>query len=260
MIRDVSPYNREFLARRAVLAWMGAAATAAFVAACGGGSKKTATPTTTSTTATSSTTTSAAAQPGSTATTTARGSVTPGSCVLAPEQTEGPYYIAGEPNRRDITEGRPGLPLRLDLKVVRAANCAAVPGSTVEIWHADAGGDYSGFGGGASSRTFLRGQQTADGDGKVTFNTIYPGWYQGRAVHIHVKVHNGGRTVHTGQLYFDDSASQAVYSQAPYNSRSGQFLRNSQDGIYGSGGARSTVQVSQDGSGYVGTLTVGIAQ
>ena len=142
---------------------------------------------------------------------------------------------------------------------MRAANCAAVAGSTVEIWHADAGGDYSGFGGGTSSRTFLRGQQTAGSDGKVTFNTIYPGWYQGRAMHIHVKVHNGGRTVHTGQLYFDDSVSRSVYGKAPYNARSGQFLTNSQDGIYRNGGAQSTVQVRQEGSGYVGTLNLGIA-
>ena len=180
--------------------------------------------------------------------------------MLAPEQTEGPYYIAGEPNRSDVTEGRPGVPLRLELTAARAANCAPVPGATVEIWHADAGGDYSGFGGGASSRTFLRGAQTAGSDGKAVFRTIYPGWYQGRAVHIHVKVHVGGSTVHTGQLYFDDDISRAVYTRAPYNARSGQWLTNSQDGIYANGGRQSTLSIGQDGNGYVGTMTLGIRQ
>ena len=178
--------------------------------------------------------------------------------MLAPEQTEGPYYIAGEPNRSDVTEGRPGVPLRLELTVALAANCAPVSGAIVEIWHADAGGDYSGFGGGASSRRFLRGAQTAGTDGKVVFRTIYPGWYQGRAVHIHVKVHAGGSTVHTGQLYFDDGVSREVYARPPYNTRSGQWLTNSQDGIYRSGGAQSTLTVRQDGDGYVGSITLGL--
>src|SRR5438552_999810 len=83
-------------------------------------------------------------------------------CVLAPEQTEGPYYIAGELVRRDITEGRPGTPLVLRAAVVDASTCSAIHGAAVDIWHADALGAYSGFGAGASSRTFMRGIQRTD--------------------------------------------------------------------------------------------------
>src|SRR2546421_8798988 len=53
-------------------------------------------------------------------------------CVLTPEQTEGPYYIAGEKVRRTITDGRPGTPLTLHLQVVNArpASRSRAPRST----------------------------------------------------------------------------------------------------------------------------------
>ena len=127
------------------------------------------------------------------------------SCILTPELTEGPYYIAGEKLRRKITEGRPGSPLLLRLSVVDATTCRPIKGAAVDIWHADAGGVYSGFGSGAASRTFMRGIQRTDGTGLAAFQTVYPGWYQGRTVHIHVKVHVGGNVVHTGQLFFPDT-------------------------------------------------------
>src|SRR5437588_838015 len=110
------------------------------------------------------------------------------SCVLTPEMTEGPYYISGEKLRRKITEGRPGTRLDLHLSVVDATSCRPIAGAVVDIWHADAGGVYSGFGAGASSRTFMRGVQKTDKTGLAVFRTVYPGWYQGRTVHIHVKV------------------------------------------------------------------------
>src|SRR5207247_1042724 len=87
------------------------------------------------------------------------------SCVLAPEQTEGPYYIADEKLRRNITEGKPGTPLTLNLRVVEASTCKAIKGAVVDIWHADASGVYSGFGQGSSNRTFLRGIQKTDAAG-----------------------------------------------------------------------------------------------
>jgi protocatechuate 3,4-dioxygenase beta subunit len=124
------------------------------------------------------------------------------SCVLTPEQTEGPYYIANEAVRRNITEGRPGIPLLLRAFVVNASTCKAIKSAAVDIWHADAGGVYSGFGSGGASRTFMRGIQRTNAKGLALFRTVYPGWYQGRTVHIHVKVHLGGNVVHTGQLYF----------------------------------------------------------
>src|SRR2546425_510648 len=84
----------------------------------------------------------------------------------------------------------------------------------------------------ASSRTFLRGIQMADADGKVDFRTLYPGWYQGRSVHIHVKVNVGGAAVHTGQLFFDEKVTDAVYAHPPYSSRAGQRTTNAQDSIF----------------------------
>jgi len=109
------------------------------------------------------------------------------ACVLTPEQTEGPYYIAGEKRRRNITEGRPGVPLLLRLKVVDASTCRPIVGAAVDIWHADALGVYSGFGAGRKNRTAMRGVQRTDRTGLARFRSVYPGWYQGRTVHIHVK-------------------------------------------------------------------------
>ena len=87
------------------------------------------------------------------------------TCVLTPELTEGPYYIAGEKVRRDIRDGRPGTVLTLRLRVLNVATCGPIKNAAVDIWHADAAGDYSGFGAGASSRTFMRGIQRTDADG-----------------------------------------------------------------------------------------------
>src|SRR6266516_3308335 len=103
------------------------------------------------------------------------------SCVLTPEQTEGPYYLANEKLRRDITEGRPGVPLLLRLRVVDASTCKPIKGAAVDVWHADAVGVYSGFGSGSGSRTFMRGIQRTDANGLARFRSVYPGWYQGRA-------------------------------------------------------------------------------
>lgn len=191
------------------------------------------------------------------------------SCLLTPEQTEGPYYIANERVRRDITEHRPGTPLALRLKVVNASTCRPIKGAMVEVWHCDSGGLYSGFigasagGPGGSSqptdkRTFLRRGQRSDATGTATFKTIYPGWYRGRTVHIHVKVHVGGNVVHTGQLYFEDTTTDAAYAKAPYSKRPGRDTRNASDGIYGQGGAASTLRLARTSSGYVGTLTIGV--
>ena len=119
------------------------------------------------------------------------------ACVLTPEMTEGPYYLPGEKVRRNITEGRPGTPLTLKLKVVNVSTCKAIKGAAVDIWHADAGGTYSGVQDSVGT-TFMRGIQPTDAKGVAQFLTVYPGWYQGRTVHIHVKVHLGGNVVHTG--------------------------------------------------------------
>jgi protocatechuate 3,4-dioxygenase beta subunit len=234
--------------RRRAIALMGAAGLAAVAAACSRDSAST---------LPGASQTAAAGGSGSTAGG-GGGGTGPVSCVLTPEQTEGPYYLPNEAIRSDITEGLPGTPLRLALTVADATSCRPIPKATVEVWHADAAGDYSGFGGGASSTTFLRGGQITDDAGKVGIHTIYPGWYQGRTVHIHVKVHVGGDVVHTGQLYFDDARTDRVYAASPYDDRPGPRTLNDQDAIYANGGAQSTLAVAKNGDGYVGSMTMGV--
>lgn len=172
--------------------------------------------------------------------------------------TEGPYYLSGEAVRTDITDGHPGTPLRLAFTVVDVTTCAPIPNAMIDVWHADAAGNYSGFGSTSSNRTFLRGTQVTDARGKAGFNTIYPGWYQGRATHVHLKIHVGGNAVHTGQLFLDEATNQAVYASAPYTGHAGTRTLNSQDGIYASGGAQSMPMLTREGSGYVGTITLGV--
>jgi protocatechuate 3,4-dioxygenase beta subunit len=120
-------------------------------------------------------------------------------------------YLDLDKVRRDVTEGKPGLRLDLRVKIVNARTCKPLDDVAVEIWHADAGGTYSGFAQeGTEGKTYLRGVQMTGERGVVQFRTVYPGWYQGRAIHIHLKVHVGGRTVHTGQLFFRESANDRV--------------------------------------------------
>jgi protocatechuate 3,4-dioxygenase beta subunit len=183
------------------------------------------------------------------------------SCILTPELTEGPYYIEGEKLRRNITEGKAGVPLTLRLRVVDASTCKPIKGAAVDIWHADAVGVYSGFGSGARSRTFLRGIQRTDANGIAVFRTIYPGWYRGRAVHIHLKVHVGGSVVHTGQLFFPDTLTDRVYRRTPYKSRPGRTNRNANDSIFVNGGKKSVLSLRGDGGrGYVGSITMGVSR
>lgn len=179
-------------------------------------------------------------------------------CVLTPEMSEGPFYLDLNMIRKDITEGRPGTPLTLDLTVVDAERCMPLKDAAVHVWHTDAAGAYSGVGGSARGSTFMRGIQVTDAEGKATFDTIYPGWYQGRAVHIHVKVSTGGNEVHTGQLFFPDDISSAVYESGPYADRGEMDTTNRSDGLFNRGGSESTLNVSRNGDSYTGTLTLGV--
>ena len=179
------------------------------------------------------------------------------ACVLAPEATEGPFYLDDARVRRNITEGRPGTPLMLRLKVVDASSCRAIRNASVDVWHCDAGGAYSGTGGEADER-FLRGVQRTDAKGLAVFRTIYPGWYPGRTVHVHVMVHVAGNVVHTGQLYFPDALTDRVFRRAPYRRRPGRTTRNAADSIYRNGGRLSTLALRRSRPGYVGSITMGI--
>jgi protocatechuate 3,4-dioxygenase beta subunit len=149
-------------------------------------------------------------------------------CVLTPEQEEGPFYIDFARVRRDIVEDRPGVPLALAIAVVDSNTCKPIRNAAVDIWHCDALGIYSGEPSeGSVGRTFLRGIQLTDGDGRVEFTTIYPGQYPGRTTHIHVKVHvggqrakgaySGGHVSHIGQLFTDDRRDAEVFALAPYD-------------------------------------------
>ena len=180
-------------------------------------------------------------------------------CVLTPELTEGPYYVPGEKLRHDVTEGKPGRPLLLRLGVLDASRCTPIAAATVEIWHCDALGVYSGAIAGNPGTNFLRGGQRTDAHGIAWFATIYPGWYPGRAVHIHVKVHVGGAVVHTGQLFFPAAVTDAVYVRAPYEAHGRHpDTTNAADAIYRNGGNRGMLAVKPSGKGYTASITMGV--
>jgi protocatechuate 3,4-dioxygenase beta subunit len=206
---------------------------------------------------------------------TAAGTTPDATCALTPEVTAGPFYIANHLTRRNITENQPGLPLALDLTVQDASTCKPIAGADVEVWHANAQGLYSGYGGSSapgpapgggpatpnSASRFLRGHQKSDTNGKAIFDTIYPGWYMGRAPHIHVKVHVGGSVVHTGQLFFDDRTSDAVYRTAPYSSHGQPDTTDAQDSIYAqAGGSAAQVKLTKrsNGNGYNAAIALGV--
>ena len=178
-------------------------------------------------------------------------------CRAWPEQEEGPYHGNAQPLRRDVVEDRPGAPLRVGIRLV-GQDGAVLRHAEVEIWHCDAFGRYSGFPPPDPSsvvtaetaprpeylpgETFLRGRQRTDAAGVVEFRTIYPGWYPGRTVHIHVSVHTRG-AVFTSQLYFPDSLTDDVFAQAPYRERPRRDTRNENDEIFPTGGEPALLEV-----------------
>jgi protocatechuate 3,4-dioxygenase beta subunit len=187
-------------------------------------------------------------------------------CALTPEQTAGPFYLAGDLARRQITEGKAGLALVVQLQVVQLPGCKPMADRPVDIWHADHQGWYSGFPGqGAgdidtTGQTFLRGTQMSDSQGGVSFNTVYPGWYPGRAVHIHFRVHLPDNMQVSSQLYLPDAINDAVHQQPPYVARGAIAVDNGGDGIFASttGRERLIAEVTQDGGGYRCQLVVGV--
>jgi protocatechuate 3,4-dioxygenase beta subunit len=183
------------------------------------------------------------------------------TCVLTPELTAGPFILDGDKVRRDIREGRPGARLELAPTVVDVSTCKPIRGAAVDVWHCDAGGAYSGFAQeGTEGETFMRGIQRTDRKGVARFTTVYPGWYSGRTVHIHVQVSAGGNVLHTGQLFFPERLTDAVFRRAPYNRRPNRDTRNAADSIFRNGGARSMLRLARQGSGYVGRITMGISR
>jgi protocatechuate 3,4-dioxygenase beta subunit len=143
-------------------------------------------------------------------------------CFLTPQSIEGPYYLDPKLVRAQIAEGRAGVPLRIDLRVIDGATCKPSKRARVDIWHADAQGIYSGYEGQGDNQNlstvgqkFLRGTQFTNSEGAVRFETIYPGWYVGRATHIHFKVFLDARNVLAGQMYFPDAVNEFIYANIP---------------------------------------------
>ena len=159
--------------------------------------------------------------------------------------------------RQDITEGKAGTPLALALTVVSVANgCAPVANATIEVWQCDAAGAYSEY---TVAGTFLRGLQRTDANGKATFNTIYPGWYAGRATHIHLEVFVNGSLVKTTQMAFPEDVSAQVYAQGVYASRGQNTTRNTTDNVFSDGTANEMATMSGSvASGLTATLQIGI--
>ena len=195
------------------------------------------------------------------------------ACVVSPEQTEGPYFVDEKLNRSDIrsdsSDGsvKDGIPLQLTLRVSQVSNNACTPltGAIVDIWHCDALGIYSDVNDPSFStvgKKFLRGYQVTNANGTVEFTTIYPGWYQGRTVHIHFKVRtdktSGKSYEFTSQLYFDDLITDQVHAQTPYASKGQRTLKNAQDGIFQDGGEKLLLTPSKTNQGYAATFDIGL--
>ena len=195
------------------------------------------------------------------------------SCVVTPDQTEGPYFVEERLNRSDIRVDpstgavKAGVPLSLTLRLssLSAGTCAPLAGTLVDVWHCDALGMYSDVRDGRFNtvgQKFLRGYQVSDASGIVTFQTIYPGWYTGRAVHIHFKVRTNpagsrGREF-TSQLYFDEAMTDAVHAKAPYNTKGRRNTLNAADGIYRNGGRQLTLPLVAQAGGYGATFDIGV--
>jgi protocatechuate 3,4-dioxygenase beta subunit len=186
-------------------------------------------------------------------------------CKLTPQVTQGPYWFDPKLNRADITEGKTGAPVRVAVTVLDGG-CRPLPNARVDIWHCDAAGVYSGYEGqgddhktAAKGQTFLRGAQITDAAGKVTFRSIWPGWYEGRTPHIHIKVFLDARTVLTCQLFVPDALSEYLYENVPAYRRAGRRdTFNRQDGIALQGGEAMVASVKEGQNGYELALTVGV--
>jgi protocatechuate 3,4-dioxygenase beta subunit len=185
-------------------------------------------------------------------------------CVVRPELTEGPYFVDEMLNRSDIrsdpsdgsiSQGAP-LDIVFNVSQISANGCVALTGAQVDIWHCDALGVYSDVENSVGKK-FLRGYQVTDDNGQAKFTTVYPGWYNGRAVHIHFKIRVNNQEF-TSQLFFDEAFTDQVYAQEHYAQRGQRNVRNEQDNIYNSGGSQLTLNVTPGGSGYTSTFDIGM--
>lgn len=179
---------------------------------------------------------------------------------MTPSETAGPYPSRTDFIRSDIREGLAGTPLTLTAKVVNANNgCAPVTNVQVEIWHCDQVGNYSEYGS-TSNRTFYRGIQTTNSNGEVTFITNYPGWYQGRATHIHIEATLNGRSVKLSQIAFPETVNDTVHTTGVYVSRGTNPTSNLSDGIFADSlSAGLVTPVGNPTDGYTVSFQFGIS-
>ena len=164
----------------------------------------------------------------------------------------------------------PGVPLRLSLRVSQvtaAGACAPLAGALVDLWQCDALGVYSDFADttakfDARGKKFLRGYQVTDAKGAVAFTTIYPGWYPGRAVHLHFKVRTNptgaSGTDFTSQLYFDEALTDKVHARAPYATKGRRITTNEMDGIFKSGGRQLMLRLTENATDIAGTFELAL--
>ena len=194
-------------------------------------------------------------------------------CAVRPEQTEGPYFVDEKLHRSDIRVDpsdksiKPGVPLRLEFQVSRIAGAACTPlgGAMVDVWHCDAAGVYSDVRDGqfdSRGKKFLRGYQQTNANGAAEFLTIHPGWYEGRAVHIHFKIRSAAQGARaqefTSQLYFDESVNDQIFKQAPYNSKRGRRVMNDADFIFRRGGKDLLLTPVKNLQGYTAKFDIGL--
>jgi protocatechuate 3,4-dioxygenase beta subunit len=188
-------------------------------------------------------------------------------CVVKPALTEGPFFVDEKLDRSDIHTdpsggaASAGVPLGLAFVVskVDGTGCLPLEGVTVDVWHCDAAGRYSDEQqDNTVGKKFLRGYQTTDKDGKATFTTIYPGWYQGRTVHIHFKIRTADGKDFTSQLFFDDTLTDQVFAASPYKEKGVRDVRNANDSIFGESNGQLTLAPKTVGDGYEATFDVGL--
>jgi protocatechuate 3,4-dioxygenase beta subunit len=260
------------LSRREMLALLGVASVGAAALAAGCSSDSSATPTATSG-ARAQATTASGATPGGTSAATAASQGAP-SCVIKPALMEGPFFVDEKLNRSDIrsdpSDGsvKAGTPLTLAFNVYTVTGgCAPLEGATVDLWHCDAMGVYrdaSDPSFNTKGKQFLRGYQVTDANGRAAFTTIYPGWYNGRAVHIHFKIRNaeasGKTSEFTSQVFFEDALNAEVFSQQPYAAKGQPTMKNADDGIFQQGGDQLMLQPRKTSDGYAATFDIGLQQ
>jgi protocatechuate 3,4-dioxygenase beta subunit len=164
------------------------------------------------------------------------------NCTVAPTETQGPFPTKSPASyvRSDITDGRTGYKMTAKITIGNTSNnCAALVGAIVDIWHCDAEGSYSEYGGSGmqsvnyQSVHFLRGRQTTDSNGLVTFISIFPGWYNGRATHIHVHIYNAsGTSLKVTQIAFPEGSGTALALVNGYSKGMSGYTYNKNDNIF----------------------------